>query len=365
MSQKFYSLKRILSKDAQYYMVIGERSNGKTFAALEYGLKHYLKTGGKMAIIRRFREDFLSNRGASMFSGIMAAGVLKKLTDKYTVIHYWNRKWYLGNVDEKTGKIIYDTQNPFAYSFSLTAAEHDKSSSYPDIETIIFDEFLSRKGYLNDEFVIFCNVLSTLIRHKDNVKIFMLANTVNQWSPYFTEMGLKNIDKMKQGSIDVYTYGNSGLKVAVEYCASIGESKASNIYFAFNNPRLQMIKTGAWELDLYPHLPYKYKPKDIMFSYFIKFEDTILQAEIIQIENNIFTYIHRKTTPIQDESMDVVFTLEHDPRPNFYYSLYTPVDEISRKIIKFFVTMKVFYQDNELGEIVNNYMGICKAEALK
>ena len=39
---KVYSLEKILEQKAQYNMIIGERSNGKTFAALEYGLKQYL-----------------------------------------------------------------------------------------------------------------------------------------------------------------------------------------------------------------------------------------------------------------------------------------------------------------------------------
>ena len=315
-------------------MIIGERSNGKTFAALEYGLKKFIQSNEKMAIIRRFREDFNGGRGASLFNGIVDSGVLDKLTHgEYKYIHYYNRRWYLANRDEKTNKMIFDLQNPLAYSFSLTQAEHDKSSAYPNITTIVFDEFLSRKGYLPDEFVLFMNSLSTIIRHRDNVKIFMLANTVNKYSPYFTEMGITHIEKMNQGQIQVYQYGNSGLKLALEYCASIGESKASNIYFAFNNPRLQMIKTGAWELDLYPHLPYKYRPKDVMFTYFIQLEDTLLQAEIIQLDVQIFTYIHRKTTPLKDENMDVLFTLEHKPQPNIYYSLTRPVDELSRKIL--------------------------------
>ena len=36
--QSFYSLKRILTKNAQYNMIYGERSNGKTYAGLEYAL---------------------------------------------------------------------------------------------------------------------------------------------------------------------------------------------------------------------------------------------------------------------------------------------------------------------------------------
>ena len=40
-----HNLKNILSKDAQYNIIIGERSNGKTYACLKYGLEQYVKEG--------------------------------------------------------------------------------------------------------------------------------------------------------------------------------------------------------------------------------------------------------------------------------------------------------------------------------
>ena len=39
---KYYSLKNILKKNAQYNMIFGERSNGKTYSVLYYALENYL-----------------------------------------------------------------------------------------------------------------------------------------------------------------------------------------------------------------------------------------------------------------------------------------------------------------------------------
>ena len=66
---------------------------------------------------------------------------------------------------------MYDKQ-PFCYAFALSELEHDKSTAYPNVTTVLFDEFLSRKSYLPDEFVLFMNTLSTIIRERDNVKIY-------------------------------------------------------------------------------------------------------------------------------------------------------------------------------------------------
>src|SRR5699024_5250425 len=124
--------------------------------------------------------------------------------------------------------------------------EHDKSTAYPKVKTIFFDEFLTRQYYLPDEFVTFMNVVSTIVRQRDDVIIFMCGNTVNQYCPYFTEMGLTHVKEMNKGVIEVYKYGESRLKVAVEYADSISKSgKPSDVYFAFDNPNLQMITGGA------------------------------------------------------------------------------------------------------------------------
>ena len=252
---KYYDLRNILQTDCIYNIIIGERSNGKTYACLKYGVERYFKTGEQFAIVRRWQTDIRGHRASAMFSALVKNGEIKKLSKgKYVGIHYWAGRFYPCNYDDK-GKAVYRDNEVIAHPFSLSDTEHNKSISYPNTTTIIFDEFTTRQVYLPDEFVLFMNTISTIVRDRTNVKIFMLGNTVDKYCPYFKEMGLKNIHKQEQGTIDVYRYGNSKLKVAVEYCKSMGKSKANNFLFAFDNPKLEMIKTGAWELDIYPHLP--------------------------------------------------------------------------------------------------------------
>lgn len=355
---QYYSLSKILSKNADYNMIIGERSNGKTYSALLYGLQKFVDSDyhDQMAIVRRYKEDVIGKRASSVFDAHVANGEIEKLTDgMYTGVAYQSGKWYLSYFDIELNKnIVYD--KPFAYAFALTDVEHDKSIAYPDVTTIVFDEFLTRRQYLVDEFIVFMNVLSTIIRNRDNVKIFMLGNTVNKYCPYFAEMGLKHVAKMKQGSIDVYSYGNSKLKVAVEYCSTTDTKKKSNKYFAFDNANLQMITGGAWELALYPHLSVKYKPQDILFTYFIEFQGSILQCEIIQTDNDFFTYVHEKTTPIKNPDTDLIFSLEHSEKSNYRHRLIASTTKLQAKIAQFYALEKVFFQNNEVGEMVRNYI---------
>lgn len=357
MKQKFYSLKNILSKNAQYNVIFGERSNGKTFAVLKYGLEQYKKSGEQMAIVRRWQDDFTGKRGQTMFDALVSNNEIAKITGgEWTGIYYWASKWYLCRYEE--GKRIQD-ERPFCYGFSISSMEHDKSTSYPMITTICFDEFLTRTMYLQDEFVLFMNVISTIVRHRTNVKIFMLGNTVNKYCPYFSEMGLTHIKEMKPGDIDIYRYGESDLIVAVEYTQPNKAGKESDLYFAFDNPKLSMITGGEWEIDIYPHCPVKYKPKDILFTYFIQFSGDLLQCEVIQCGDFGFTFVHRKTTPLQDPDKDLIYTTEYNARPNYRRKIIKPVSDIERRIAAYYIKDKIFYADNETGEIMRNYLIWC------
>ena len=358
---KYYSLDEILKKDCTYNLIIGERSNGKTYATLLHCIKQYFDNGSQFAVVRRWKEDITGRRASELFTAHNANGEITKLSNgKYDGICYYAGKFYLCTYDADTGKPIYNMEDIIAYAFSLTESEHNKSVSYPFINNIVFDEFLTNKLYLPDEFITFMNTVSTIVRQRTDVKIFMLGNTVNKFSPYFEEMGLKNIIKQQQGTIDIYSYGNSVLKVAVEYCKSTAKSKENNFYFAFDNPRLNMITSGAWELDIYPHLPIKYKPKDIIFTYFIEFQEQLFQCEIVNINDNFFTYIHLKTTPLKNNNDDIIYSLNHSYLMNYSRNIYKPTNRIQERILYFFKTDRVFYQNNDVGDTVNNYLKICK-----
>ena len=62
--------------------------------------------------------------------------------------------------------------------------------------------------------------------------------------------------------------------------------------------------------------------------------------------NNIFKY----------EDFDIIFSPEYDPRPNWRRKITKPTSDLERKLLAYFVKDKVFYQDNEVGEIVRNYL---------
>ena len=357
---KYYSLNKINKKNATYNVIFGERSNGKTYATLKQVLENYFNDGSQFAYIRRWSVDVQPKRMNNLFNAIIEDGYLEKLSGgKFTAIFYRTGRFYLCTYNDK-GKPIYNEEDIIGYAFSLSENEHNKANSYPRVTTIIFDEFLTNKIYLPDEFILFMNTISTIVRQRTNVKIYMLGNTVNKFCPYFKEMGLTNILTMKQGTIDVYTYGETKLKVAVEYADSKKKFKKNNFYFAFNNPKLKMITGGAWELNIYPHAPVKWLPKNIVFTYFIDFNDSIYQCEIINKDANVFTYIHEKTTPIKNPDKDIIYTLDYNPKINYNVNILKPLNDYQNKITWFYTHDRVYYQNNNVGDAINNYLKICK-----
>lgn len=360
--EKFYSLTNILSHNADYNMIYGERSNGKTTAVLKYALEDYVNSGynNQLAVVRRWEEDIKGMKAQQLFENVINLGWVEELTkEKYNSIWFYSQRWYLCYYDEEGNKTAQD-ERPFALGFAVTSEEHYKSSAYPNITTILFDEFITRNYYLPEEFVKFQNLLSTIIRLRTNVKIFMCGNTINKYCPYFAEMGLSGIRKQKKGSIDIYKYGESNLTVAVEYSDFPSKKKESNKYFAFDNPKLEMITQGGWEIDIYPHLPAKYKPKDILFTFYIVFDGEMLEGKIIYAGDVVFMYIHRKTTPIKDDVNRLVYQQNPDYRVNYRTNILKPYKKVDFKIRDLIINKKIFYQDNEVGEIMNNYLKWCR-----
>lgn len=357
---KYYNIAHLVKDypDSYYYMAFGERSNGKTYSALDYALERYFKHGEQFAYIRRFGEDVRRKNLQTLFSAHVDNSRISDLScGTFSLVNYTGGTFIAYSYDESNGKIINDKQ-PMGYAFDLNATEHHKSTSYPKVTTVIFDEFLSRKGYLANEFVLFMNTLSTIIRDRTNVNIFMIGNTVNKFCPYFTEMGLTHIKEQKPGTVDIYNYSDSGLSVVVEYCDPTAKrgGKDSDVYFAFDNPQLKMITSGAWEIAIYPHLSKRYRPKDVMYNFFVTFDDTILHCEIVVTDTDYFMFVHPKTTEIKNEKEDVVYTNQPIEKWNYKVGIYNQCDQLSLLIGRLLSENRVFYSDNETGEVLRNYL---------
>lgn len=361
VKSKYWDIRPIKSIPALYRIIFGERSNGKTYGVLKDIIEDWYARGAQTAYVRRWPDDIKMRKMQQLFESICKNSEITKITNgEWNGVKYLHGKFYLIATDGEGNTV--QQEQPFMFTFSISAMEHDKSIPYPGVMRILFDEFISRQAYIQDEFSLFMNVISSIVRERDNVEIWMLGNTVSKDCPYFREMGLRHITKQQPGTIDTYSYSKDGqeMLIAVEYTENLA-SKPSDKYFIFDNPKMQMITGGAWELAIYPHLFEKYKPTQIIYTFFIVYRDTILQCEVIEGKKGIFIFMHLKTSKLQERDDDLIYSIEPSSNNNYRMLITNPELKIEKNIYRLIMMERVCFQDNEIGEVFNDYMKWCRS----
>ena len=351
----FYDISPIDETNAVYRMIIGQRSNGKTYSACRHIVEDYFNKGYRGAYIRRYDESIMPKNIGSLFDPHIPL-IMELSQGRYNGIFYRAKEFHFCFYDEE-GKITSKDPTAFCITASINTAENTKGQDRGEIHTVIFDEFATRQGYLTNEFVLFCNLLSSLIRNRDNTIIYMLANTVNRYCPYFKEMGLKDVDTMPQGQIYIYTYGNKDLTVAVEYCDPVkATEKVASKYFAFDNPQLEMITTGQWELQFYPRAPYKICEIWIKKDFYVQFGEALIKGEIVHKQQDLFIFFHPQTKDVIVEDKEILYTTEFTSSSLHCRFLSDCPTELHKLIRQLILKKSVCFSDNECGEIIRNWL---------
>lgn len=356
---QWYDYTAIDKIDSVYKIVIGERSNGKTFGWCRKVIDEYLTTGKPSAYIRRLDEQIKPKFLANLFDPHIDY-IIEKSKGKWNHIRYWQNNFYLERVETLpngvTKKMAKD-DTAFCRTYAVNTAETSKGADNGEIKYVCFDEFITRRFYLANEFILFQNLLSSIIRKRTGITIYMLANTVNKFCPYFAEMGLRRVAKQQQGTIDVYQMGKTNYKIAIEYCATAGISKKAESYFAFDNPQLDMIRSGSWEIASYRHAPQGLKYHRIVFSFFVVFDSQMIQGDIYMYDGFPICFFHPKTTEIKEPEKSIIYTQDTiDGNPLHQTDVRVKPTRAQRVIADIFNQKKTFYSDNECGELVNNWV---------
>lgn len=355
----YYSYINIDKLDATYNLIIGQRSNGKTFGWCKKAIDAYLDEELPSAYIRRYDEQIRPTNLSNLFSP-HSEYIAKMTENRYNSVVYRLHAFYLARYEKTvTGieKKVAQDKNPFCRTYAINTAETTKGADDGEIKYVCFDEFMTRRFYLANEFVLFQNLLSSLIRNRGNVKIYMLANTVNKYCPYFADMGLRNVTKQKQGTIDVYRMGHTETTIAVEYCAPSNVSVPTSKYFAFDNPQLEMISNGAWEIALYRHAPVGISDHRIILSFFVIFDGSTVQGDVHMYNGYPIILYHWKTTPVKDPDHEIMYIQDQiDGNPLHQVDLRCAPTRAQKLIVDLMKHQKTFFADNEVGELVNNWM---------
>lgn len=263
-----YTTAKIREKGANWNMLIGMRSNGKSFAVkhdtLEAAWKSLEKNNGeacddKFIYLRRWDSDIKENYVTAYFSDMteskngyqavrtITGGVWESVTAYQGYI-------YFTTYDETTGKLARSAH--IGRYLALNMAERYKSQAFVNYNTVIFEEFITNQMYLDDEPNRLMQLISTISRDED-IKVFMIANTLSRVIPYVNDWALTNLIRMQPATIDVYNLkkaDGSIIKFAVENCEVV--KTKSNMFFG---KAAAQIQGGQWEVDELPKLE---KPRD-------------------------------------------------------------------------------------------------------
>lgn len=225
-TQIHYNLDNIDKENANFNLIYGEKSNGKSYQVKhKKAIEKYLKTGRRFILMRRWDSDLTSSWIESYFSDV---DIQKLTNNKYNCVTKFRNELYLTTITEEFKK---KRSEKIGYAIPISLEQRYSSASFLDVDDIIVEEFMSRGMYIVNEPSKLMTFYSTVDRKRGTTKLWLVGNTVSRICPYLAEWGLVDIMKnQKQGEIKTKTIHNEAndVKIAIEYCRSSGRKDNGN-----------------------------------------------------------------------------------------------------------------------------------------
>lgn len=247
-SKDFYDTRPLLGKNGDINVIWGQRSNGKTYGYLKNALENFKKTGRTFVYVRRWAEDISVKNMAKLLDPLP----IDKIFGPEKSIKFYRGAFTLHDEsDDHEDDIV------LGWAVALNQVAHTKSQTFTGAQIIILDEFLQLKSerVLREEFDAWEQTISTIARFADDMKIFIIGNSVCKYTPYFTPYGI-DPNKIQQGDIQVIELPNEEgepTRVVAEHCKynpKIGQRTSKYIRGS------KMAKTGEWEIQDVANIPH-------------------------------------------------------------------------------------------------------------
>lgn len=192
MQSIFYDGAGLLSQRCVLNFVIGNRGGGKSFFGKKLVINRFKKKGAQFVWVRRYQTE------------------IDTLTDFFADIKAFFPE------DELTveGNTCYINGEPAGWLIALTTSQKLKSVAFPNVQTIVFDEFIIDKGkvgYIKNEVQTFLELFETIARMRDNVTAIFFGNAISIVNPYFVYFGITpdlNKRYTKQNGVCIEFYFN-------------------------------------------------------------------------------------------------------------------------------------------------------------
>ena len=180
---KYPDISYPLSYNALFNVFVGNRGGGKTYMVMKHCIDSFIKSGFQDQWIYARRTDKVIQDKFNKKRGDLFADMAPLYPD-------------LSLFCEGNAMFADDgeTKHCMGFGTSLSMGDDFKSSPYPDVRNIFFEEFIITNTrthqYLPREVELFYDLYETVARpgteHK-RVQVFMCANAVTITNPYFDE----------------------------------------------------------------------------------------------------------------------------------------------------------------------------------
>ena len=254
--RNYWNRKPLWDTGAQIMMAFGQNSAGKSYQGKECALVDFVLRdfvgevlkGKTFFYVRRWAEDIKEASCTSYFSDMPIREYTKGEWDSVEAYHgmfYFTR--YNEDGDKERSKII-------GYYGALNIWQRYKSNVYKDCDFILFEEFISKDIYIDNEPDVFQKFMTIIFRDRPNCRVLMLGNAISRTCPYILEWA-PNVLKQKQGTIDIYHYHDAmdegiNIDIAVEYTGYI--KGTGSMTFGKSS---KTILGGEWDVENRPRLP--------------------------------------------------------------------------------------------------------------
>lgn len=180
----WYDKAELLSHNKILNMVLSNRGGGKTFHCTRWGIDDFKKKKKQCVWVRRYQTEI----DEMLMNGKFFDAVREYYPDDELKIE--------GSTGLVNGEVAF-------YFVALSTSRQLKSNNYPEVNKIVFDEFIIDKGkvsYLKNEVEVFLDLYETVARLRDNVRAVLLANSITVVNPYFLFWNIK-VDTSKRFTV--------------------------------------------------------------------------------------------------------------------------------------------------------------------
>lgn len=345
---------------AKWHTILSERSIGKTTQFLLMGLCAW-KIDGTQTIYCRQNQTMIARKEIlHLYDVIINNHYIETLTDgEYDNMYLHAGEWYLC----KYG----DDGKPAVMSECVCkCVSVDQSDIYksvlnmPKADFFVYDEFISNKFVIPNEFVSLCDLLNTLFRKRKKPCIFLLANTINKHAQYFKELGIERDVMMLERGNDMFIKTALGTTVYVQIVDQIDREKAeiNTLFYGFDNPKLASI-TGfdTWSVKNYQHIPTNIKTDLMLGNIYLQSGVTLIRLEVVNTDiMGICVFAHAATNTYDDSriyTLDDIYDLKH------IHGIGT--GKVDKRIWSMYKANKFYYATNDIGQIIEDYYKMSKA----